>query len=78
MSRSHCPHCGRRYDAEVPTTPVRCGACDAAQDLIGRLEDLTGTTFFCDVCGELNLLPIEVDEEPSDDRQPVVADGGVR
>lgn len=70
MTRSHCPHCGQPYDPETPTTAVRCGSCDAAHDLIGRPRDLTRTTFTCEVCGELNILPAE------SGGAKIVADGG--
>lgn len=59
MSGSHCPHCGRMYDEEVPLTTVRCGSCDAKQEIMGRRDDIQGSQFWCEACGELNILPTQ-------------------
>lgn len=77
MNNPHCPHCGRLYDPDVVTTAVRCGGCGAGHELAGRKHDLYRTTFVCDECGELNILPAEPEaRSESPTRQPLLADGG--
>ena len=54
---SCCPHCRRPYPEDAPRTDVYCGECGKRHVFFGTKGALARTSFECDGCGELNVIP---------------------